>query len=174
MTGPQDDDVLVVPESSLDLVDESSEVFLSVSFQCTLGRACTTVTDLRSVTKMARRAMARRDVGFEVLQVGSDAGPPGDDGFASIDPDESDVAPAILAGPPGPRLPPAPDIARERTHARMPPNSDPSVVRGPRVVICRAQSDFMPNGLSACPSWPVSVVVLPPSAQRDRWIVTCA
>ena len=150
MAGPQDEHVLVVGESTCDLVDESGEVFLTVSFQRALGRASTTMTDLRSVTEMARRAMARWDVGSEVLEVGSFAGPPGDDGFASIDPDEGDVARTILAGPLGLRLPPGPNVTCVRTHTRMPPSSDLSVVRGSSDVICRAQSGFMPNGLSAC------------------------
>ena len=129
--------VLVVAESARDLLDESSQVFLAVSFQRALGRASTTVTDLRSVTDTTRRAMARRDVGFEMLEVGSAAGPTGDDGFASIDPDEGDVARVLLAGPVGPRLPLEPNVARVHTHDRVPPSSGSSVVRGSSDVICR-------------------------------------
>lgn len=136
MTGAQDDHVLVVGESTRDLLDESSEVFLAVSFQRVLGRATTTVTDLRSVTEMTRRAMARRDVGFEMLEVASTAGPPSDDGFASIDPDEGDVARVLLAGPVGSRLPSEPSVARVHTHDRVPPRSCSSVIRRSSDVIC--------------------------------------
>ena len=135
MTGPQDDHVLVVGESTCDLLDEASQVFLAVSFQRALGRASTTVTDLRSVTDPTRRAMARRDVGSEVLEVGSTAGPMSDDGLASIDPDEGDVARALLVGLVGQRLLLEPSVARVHTHDRVPPSS--SVIRGSSDVICR-------------------------------------
>jgi len=137
MTRPQDEHVLVVGKSTCDLVDESGEVFLAVSLQRALGRASTTMADLRSVTDTTRRAMARRDVGFEMLEVGSTAGPPGDDGFASIDPDEGDVAHVLLAGPVGSRLPSEPGVARVHTHDRVPPSSSVSVIRGSSDVICR-------------------------------------
>jgi len=137
MTGPQDDHVLVVGESTRDLVDESGEVFLAVSFQRVLGRAPTAMTDLWSVTEMTRRAMARRDVGSEMLEVGSTAGPTGDDGFASIDPDEGDVARVLLAGPVGSRLPSEPSVARVHPHDRVPPSSCSSVIHGSSDVICR-------------------------------------
>lgn len=137
MTGPQDEHVLVVGESTCDLVDESGEVFLAVSFQRALGRASTTVTHLRSVTDTTRRTMARRDVGFELFEVGSTAGPAGDDGFASIDPDKGDVARVLLAEPVGSRLPSEPSVARVHTHDRVPPSSNSSVIRGSSDVICR-------------------------------------
>jgi hypothetical protein len=137
MTGPQDDHVLVVGESTCDLVDESGEVFLAVSFQRVLRRASTAMTDLRSVTEMTRRAMARRDVGLEMLEVGSTTGPTGDDSFASIDPDEGDVARVPLAGPVESRLQSEPSVARVRTHDRVPPSSCSSVIRKTSDVICR-------------------------------------
>ena len=137
MTGPQDDHVFVVGESTRDLLDETSEVFLAVSLERVLGRASTTVTDLRSVTDATRRAMARRDVGFEMLEVGSTAGPTGDDGFAGIDPDEGDVARVLLAGPVGSRLPSEPSVARVRAHDPVPPDSCFSVICRSSDVICR-------------------------------------
>jgi len=137
MTGPQDDHVLVVRESTRDLLDETSEVFLAVSFQRALGRASTTVTDVRSVTDMTRRAMARRDVGSETLEVDCTAGPSGDDGFASIDPDEGDVARALSAAPVGTRLPSESSVARVHPHDRVPPSSNSSVIRRSSDVICR-------------------------------------
>jgi hypothetical protein len=137
MTGPQDEHVLVVGKSTRDLVDESGEVFLAVSFQRVLRRVSTAMTDLRSVTEMTRRAMARRDVGFEMLEVDSTTGPTGDDGFASIDPDEGDVARVLLAGPAGSRLPSEPSVARVHTHDRVPPSSCSSVIRRSSDVICR-------------------------------------
>ena len=117
--------------------DESGEVFLAVSFQRVLRRASTAMTDLRSVTEMTRRAMARRDIGFEMLEFGSTAGPTGDDGFASIDPDEGDVARVLLAGPVGSGLPSEPSVARVHPHDRVPPSFSSSLLHGSSVVICR-------------------------------------
>jgi len=149
MTGPQDDHVLVVGKSTCDLIDEPGEVFLTVSFQRALRHASTAMTDPWSVTEMTRRAMARRNVGSEVLELGSAAGPIGDDGLASIDPDEGDLARTLFAGLVGQGLPLEPSMARVHTHDRLPPSSYSTVIRGRSAVICRSQSGLVPNGLNA-------------------------
>ena len=69
MAGPQDEHIFVVGESTRDLIDEPREVFLAVSFQRVLRRASAAVPDLRSVTEMTRRAMLRRDIGYEMLEI---------------------------------------------------------------------------------------------------------